>query len=156
MRRSITLEIPGDLSQLAPVASAVDGLLAENAVAPDVAFQVNLCIDELVTNAVRHGVAAGGGRPLKIGVRVTVGRRRGVEVQVSDDGAAFDPLTAPPPDLDAGVEDRQVGGLGVHLVRTFMDEVLYARHGDRNVVTLRKRADGTAATAPDAAAPPRS
>src|SRR5689334_915369 len=150
MRRSITLEIPGDLSQLAPVASAIDGLLAENAVAPDVAFQVSLCIDELVTNAVRHGGVAADGRPLKIGVRVTVGRRRGVEIQVSDDGAAFNPLTAPPPDLDAGIEDRPVGGLGVHLVRTFMDEVLYARHGDRNVITLRKRAAGAAA-APGAA-----
>jgi anti-sigma regulatory factor (Ser/Thr protein kinase) len=149
VRKSITMEIPGDLSQLAPVASAVDGLLAENAVAPDVAFQVNLCIDELVTNAVRHGAAADG-RPLKIGVRVTVGRRRGVEVQVSDDGTAFNPLTAPPPDLDAALDDRPVGGLGLHLVRTFMDEVLYARQGDRNVVTLRKRRAGAAAPAPDA------
>jgi anti-sigma regulatory factor (Ser/Thr protein kinase) len=145
MRRSITIEIPGDLSQLAPVASAIDGLLAENAIAPDVAFQVNLCVDELVTNAVRHGGAADGGKPLKIGVCVTVGRRRGVEVQVSDDGKAFNPLDAPPPDLDAGIEDRPIGGLGVHLVRSFMDEVLYARQGDRNVVTLRKRAGGRAA-----------
>jgi serine/threonine-protein kinase RsbW len=146
MRKSIAMEIPGDPAQLAPVASAVDGLLAENAVAPDVAFQVNLCIDELVTNAVRHGAAAGD-RPLKIGVRVTVGRRRGVEVQVSDDGAAFNPLTAPPPDLDAGIEERPVGGLGLHLVRAFMDELLYVRRGDRNVVTLRKRTGASGAAA---------
>src|SRR5690348_9442213 len=155
-RRTITMEMPGDLSQLAAMASAVDDLLAENAVAPEVAFQVNLCIDELVTNAVRHGTATGGPPP-RIAVRVTVGRKRGaaagsgpglVEVRVSDDGQEFNPLTAPPPDLDADLDHRLIGGLGLHLVRTVMDEVLYSRHGGRNVVTLRKHAPGAAAAGP--------
>ena len=57
---------------------------------------------------------------------------------VSDDGIAFDPLEVPPPDLESSLEDRPVGGLGVHFMLTLMDEVTYRREGDRNVLTMRK------------------
>ncbi len=59
--------------------------------------------------------------------------------EISDDGVAFDPLKVPPPDLTADLESRPIGGLGVHFVKTLMDEVAYRREGDRNVLTMRKR-----------------
>ena len=56
-----------------------------------------------------------------------------------DNGRPFDPLNdAPEPDLDSGVADRAVGGLGVHLVRTMMDEMRYRRDRGRNHLTLVK------------------
>ncbi len=57
---------------------------------------------------------------------------------IEDDGIAFDPLIAPPPDLDSDIEDRPIGGLGVYLVKEMMDEVEYARADGRNRVTLVK------------------
>jgi serine/threonine-protein kinase RsbW len=48
----------------------------------------------------------------------------------------------PPPDLNADLESRPVGGLGVHFMKTLMDEVAYRREGDRNVLTMRKRFGG--------------
>lgn len=58
---------------------------------------------------------------------------------VEDDGPAFDPLAAPEPDLDAPLEDRPVGGLGIHLLREMMDTLDYVRRDDRNRLILRKR-----------------
>ena len=63
---------------------------------------------------------------------------------IRDEGPGFDPSGLPDPTDPANLERRS--GRGLLLIRTFMDEVLYARHGDRNVVTLRKRAAGAAET----------
>ena len=60
---------------------------------------------------------------------------------VRDDARPFDPTGAAAPDLDAALDDRAVGGLGIHLVQSMMDEVGYARRDGRNVTTLVKRLD---------------
>ena len=56
---------------------------------------------------------------------------------MEDDGAAFDPREAPLPDLDAPLDQRQAGGLGMHLVRATMDAVEYRREDGRNVPAVR-------------------
>jgi anti-sigma regulatory factor (Ser/Thr protein kinase) len=58
---------------------------------------------------------------------------------LEDDGPAFDPLTAPMPDIDAALEDRPIGGLGIYLLREMMDALEYVRVEGRNRLTLRKR-----------------
>jgi anti-sigma regulatory factor (Ser/Thr protein kinase) len=58
---------------------------------------------------------------------------------VIDDARPFNPLEAPKPNLDAPLEDRELGGLGIHLVRSLMDHVSYSRDEDKNVLTVRKR-----------------
>jgi serine/threonine-protein kinase RsbW len=60
-------------------------------------------------------------------------------VEVEDDGRPFDPLLVPPPDLTLPLERRPIGGLGIHLIRSLMDEVAYARHDGRNVLKMAKR-----------------
>ncbi len=63
-----------------------------------------------------------------------------ITVEIEDDGRAFDPFDAPPPDLTSSIEERAIGGLGVHLVRSLTDDASYERRDGRNIVTLRKRA----------------
>ena len=64
---------------------------------------------------------------------------RATAAEVVDDGRPFDPLSdAPEPDLDAEVEDRPIGGLGTHFVKTFMDEVAYEHDGGYNRIVLTK------------------
>jgi anti-sigma regulatory factor (Ser/Thr protein kinase) len=67
-------------------------------------------------------------------------RRTGdsVAVEVEDDGRPFDPLQVPPPDLTLSLEQRPIGGLGIHLIRNLMDEVSYARRDGRNVLKMAK------------------
>ena len=68
-------------------------------------------------------------------------RRDGEELvlEISDDGKPFDPTQAPPPKLNAALEERRIGGLGVYLVRTMMDEIAYRRSDGRNHLVMRKR-----------------
>ena len=63
-----------------------------------------------------------------------------VQATVADDGKEYDPLQREDPDVNAPLEERRIGGLGVLLVKRLMDDVRYARTGGRNVLTIRKRA----------------
>jgi serine/threonine-protein kinase RsbW len=65
-----------------------------------------------------------------------------VTMTVEDDGPEFDPLSLPPPDVAASLAAREVGGLGVFLVRKLMDTVSYARIAGRNQLRMSKRLDG--------------
>ena len=94
-------------------------------------------VDEAVTNIIVHGYA---GRPGTIEVRV---KRAGdsLIVRLRDQAPRFDPTTVPPPDLTLPLEKRRPGGLGVHLIRQFVDQVRYhtAPQGG-NELTLVKKA----------------
>jgi sigma-B regulation protein RsbU (phosphoserine phosphatase) len=61
---------------------------------------------------------------------------------ITDDGIPFNPLTAPPPDLSLVLHERELGGLGIHLVRSMFDEVLYHRDVGHNVLTIKKKLVG--------------
>jgi len=64
-------------------------------------------------------------------------------VEVEDDGRAYNPLTRPAVDTGAPLEQRGIGGLGVHMIRQLMDSVEYRRVDGRNILTLTRSADAT-------------
>ncbi len=106
---------------------------------PEVTFRLTLALDEIVANVIRHGFDDK--REHEIGVRVTVDPDV-VTATVEDDGVPYDPRDAPQPDLDAPPDERQPGGLGMHLVRSTMDEVLYRRNDGRNILTMKTSRQG--------------
>ena len=124
-----------DLAGIAPLADAFSAWAGAARIPPSQVYHVNVVLDELVTNTILHGL--GEGRPGRIRIRV---RRRAdvLEAELRDDAPAFNPFEVPPPSLVAALDERAVGGLGVHFVRTLMDGHAYAREGDENVVSLRK------------------
>jgi serine/threonine-protein kinase RsbW len=133
-------------STVARIAAALDAFCATEQVPPAVAWRLRVALDELLANIVSHGAA--GGRQPAVDVAL---RREGdaVELVLTDDGPAFDPLAGPAPDLTLPLEARQPGGLGIALVKALMDEVRYERRGG-NVVTLRARFDTAHASEPGA------
>ena len=88
--------------------------------------------DELLNNIISYGFDDDGEHAIDI--RIVIEETR-VRVTIADDGIPFDPFSLAEPDTGLSVEERDVGGLGIHLVRNLMDEVSYERVGDRNVVT---------------------
>lgn len=115
------------------MASAVEEFGEQQDWSPEVVFKVNLVLEELVINVMTHGSHEG---LAEIEVTVTSSEDL-VSIRLSDNGIAFDPLTdAPDPEVTGSVEDRHVGGLGVHLVRTMMDSVSYQRESGRNLLTM--------------------
>jgi sigma-B regulation protein RsbU (phosphoserine phosphatase) len=126
---------PADLEAV----EAVLDRLAERARVPsDTMSQVRVVCDEVLANVIAHGFPDEAEHEIE--VSVAMGGRRLV-LTVSDDGVPFDPLTVPPPDTSQPLEQRPIGGLGIHLVRHLVDEVAYERRGDRNVLTLVKAVD---------------
>jgi anti-sigma regulatory factor (Ser/Thr protein kinase) len=97
-------------------------------------------LEELFTNAVNYGYPYGAavtGR-IEIGLAVKKGR---LEIHFSDDGRPFDPLSHTPPDLDRVPADRPLGGLGLHLLRSFVDDARYRRDRGRNCLALIRNLD---------------
>ena len=125
-----------DLAELERLATAVDRFCEAEGLCGDVAFHLNLVLEEVVSNVVNYGYEDAGA-PHEITVRL-VREPSGVTVEVIDDGRAFDPLSVPEPDLAAAIEDRPVGGLGVHFLRTMMRDLHYRREHGRNHLSFRK------------------
>ncbi len=96
----------------------------------------DLCLEEHLTNVIEYGLDDDGKH--EIGVRFALDQNSFV-VEVKDDGKAFDPLKSPEVNTAIPLEEKPVGGLGIHLMRRFMDELAYRRESGRNVLTMRKR-----------------
>jgi sigma-B regulation protein RsbU (phosphoserine phosphatase) len=102
----------------------------------DVRNDVGVVLDDLLNNVITY--AFEDQEDHLIEVTLAADKQRLI-VTVSDDGVEFDPFLRSEPDIESDIEDRQVGGLGIHLVRNLMDDLSYRRIGGRNVTTLMKR-----------------
>jgi serine/threonine-protein kinase RsbW len=134
--RGLSETLTDDLAEIGRLAEKVDDVLGDHGVPMAEIFRINLAIEELVTNAVLHGFGGTGkGNTLRVGVSVTGGV---IETVIEDDGPAFNPFTVAAVDTALPLEDREIGGLGIHLARECMDEVAYQRLAAGNRVTLRR------------------
>jgi anti-sigma regulatory factor (Ser/Thr protein kinase) len=98
---------------------------------------VNLVLDEIVINIIKHGYDDDREHEIHVRLEIEAGE---VTITVEDDGRPFNPLDAPAPNLDLPIEERPIGGLGIHIVRSLVDRIEYERAEGRNRLTLRKRA----------------
>ena len=101
---------------------------------------IQVALDEFVYNPIVYGFPRleGGSGQGEGEVRVALEGDQ-VRVTITDNGPPFDPLAYATPDTALSVDQREIGGLGIHLVRKMMDDVRYERQGERNVVVLVKR-----------------
>ena len=136
---TLSLTLRNHASEVSRLVDRLEAFGAEAGLPPDVTFRLTLSLDEIVCNVIRHGFDDDAEHQILVTVDVSDGV---VTAAVVDDGTAFDPREAPLPDLDAPLDQRQPGGLGMHLVRTTMDEVDYRREDGRNVLTVRTSAAG--------------
>ncbi len=138
VKRSLCIE--SDLSELERLHDAVAELGEVGNWPPDLVFQVDLVLEELIVNTVNYGYDDDARHEIEIALTSDADV---FTVEIIDEGHAFNPLDdAPEPDLDAEIEDRPIGGLGIHLMRVMMDEVHYRREQDKNYLTLIKRRKG--------------
>lgn len=128
--------IKNQLDDLARAVHLLDQFAATHSVSSDVLAELQIALDEVLANIIHHAYADKAVHDIHIEFRAL---RDAIEMQVEDDGLPFDPLSLASPDTAASVGTRQIGGLGIHLVRRLMSEVAYARTGDRNRLILRKK-----------------
>lgn len=133
MSAKLHLKLEARPEALERITSAIEELGEQEEWPPKLMFRVNLVLEELGLNVMTHGQRAGA-RELEV---ILTSEPDTVTMEIVDDGPPFDPLRdALPPDTDAPLDERPVGGLGVHLVREMMDEVRYRYEDGKNRLTL--------------------
>ena len=138
MSNRLQLRLDADLASLPILDEAVEEFGTAQDWALDMLFQVKLALEEVAVNVINHGYGEGGHA-----FEVDLTSEPGVlTIRITDEAQEFNPLTSSPAaDVDASVDERRVGGLGLHLVRTMMDEMRYERVDGRNRLTLVKKRD---------------
>jgi anti-sigma regulatory factor (Ser/Thr protein kinase) len=134
--RDTTFSMTNDIEAIPPLLNAINRHLHHQGVGEEAAHGLDVALDELLTNIVNYGYQDGNVH--EILVDITVGTDVLI-MELRDDGKPFDPLGVPEPDLSVDLEDRHVGGLGMHFVRSLLDSVVYKRSNGWNVLTLEKR-----------------
>lgn len=132
------IRIANRVQDLSKVVSALEEFCRRRDVPPRVQGHLDLALDEIVTNVVSYAYDDDARHEILVRMRLH-GRR--VEVEVVDDGRHHVPLERPPPATDAPLEERPVGGLGIHLVKTLMDTVEYRRENGHNHLGFSKCLD---------------
>ena len=126
-----TANIAPDAKTIPRLTDDVASFLHSAGVDARAVHDASLVLEELLTNAFQYGGASD--RSTSIALTVEPDRVAG---EIGDWGKAFDPRGAPPPDLTTPIEDRQIGGLGIHLVRALTTALDYRRQGNQNWTTF--------------------
>lgn len=131
----IRITVPNELVRLRDLTAAIDAVLETNNVGREVRDDVRLIAEEIVANAIEHG---GSDAQTEIIVEITALEDR-LAIEFRDCGRPFDPLTVQVPTLDADIDERAVGGLGLHLVRELAESLSYLREEPYNVLRVTVR-----------------
>jgi serine/threonine-protein kinase RsbW len=134
MRASLSL--CSDPAELRRLVAFTAGFARRNALTRTEASRLSIILEELFTNAVNHGYEGEAGMgSIAVALTFDVGR---LSIDFSDDGREFDPLSRPLPNLDGPAAGRRIGGLGLRIVRSLVDEAKHFRSGGRNHLVLTR------------------
>ena len=136
---SLEVSLVNDLREITAVAAKIDAFCEFRTLGPQIAYAVNLAIDEILTNTISYGYDDDEPHRMELIVRL---EDEMLVVVIVDDSRVFNPSLLRKPDIEASIEDRALGGLGLFLVQQMMDGVAYQRRGGCNVVTLTKSTAG--------------
>ena len=135
-----SLSIKNSVAEMAALEPFVEELSEEYGIEMSVSFNLQLALDEALTNVVSYAYSEATGMPVTVNAEVEEdGGQRRLVIDIIDHGMPFNPIEeAPEVDTTVGAEQRQIGGLGIFLIRKTMDELRYRRDEGTNVFTLIK------------------
>ena len=139
----IKITVKNRIEDLLRVNSVFESFATQHEIGGRLRYHLLVSIEEILTNIIKYGFDEEGVHPIHITFRHI---NEKVEMEFEDRGREFNPLEISEPDLDTPIENRQLGGLGIHLVKKMMDEAKYRREGDRNILMLRKSKTSPTAT----------
>ncbi len=129
------ITIINQLDQLEYLTHTIEEISGEWKIPLNIALNLNLVLEELVTNIIFYGYEDKDEHEIKINLSY---KDNTIKVQIEDDGREFNPLQVPKPNTEKTIEDRKIGGLGIHFVRTIMDDINYLRLDNINRLTMNK------------------
>jgi anti-sigma regulatory factor (Ser/Thr protein kinase) len=127
--------IENQIGELSSLAEKIDDLAEEWELSPGLAMNLNLVIEEAVSNIIFYAYNDDSKHEIRITVSLENSR---ITIKITDDGNPFNPLAQEQPDINLPAEVRPVGGLGIFLISQIMDEMKYNRNKNKNILTLTK------------------
>lgn len=133
------IRLNADLGELERLINWLDRFCEGHGIAEGPHYHVNVAVEEVVINAIKHGQCNPADGAIEIELTLAGEELR---IDITDTGIPFNPLELPTPELGAEIARRKIGGLGVHLVRSLMTRVEYERLAGCNRLRLSKRIAG--------------
>jgi sigma-B regulation protein RsbU (phosphoserine phosphatase) len=134
-RGRLDLEIKNQIAEMVVVEEEFETFAHKHNIPDEVRQKVSVVLDELLNNVISYAYRDEEEHIIEVQFVLTGNR---LVTTIRDDGSPFNPFGLEPPEINLAIEERQIGGLGIHLVRSMMDEYMYHRQIGKNVVTLAK------------------
>lgn len=133
------IEVPADMEHLDDIMGVIRELLDKVSVSESERMKVEVCVEEMYTNIASYAYENEDGKAA-VTCKLTDNPKE-IVVCFSDTGKAYNPLLKADPDINASVEDRPIGGLGIYMTKKMMDNVSYEYIDNKNVLTISKNFD---------------
>ena len=137
MARAADFELINELAELEGLMDGIRAWCQQQVLSEETAYEVNLIVDEVVSNIIRHGFSDGKEHTIKFGISLD---GDDVVMKVQDQGIHFYPLIVPAPDTLTPMQDRKPGRLAIYIVKKLARDVEYRREGLTNFLVMRNRA----------------
>ena len=134
MEKSIILA--NDISEISRLYEFIEELGSDFSLSPDIVFNLNLVLEEAVVNIINYAYPKEDHESIYLSAKMHEGS---IVLVLTDTGKEFDPTAVPEADVTLSADERQIGGLGIFLIRQIMNEVKYERIEGKNVLTLEKK-----------------
>jgi len=135
-RGTIELRLTNKLAEIDRCLAALGEICERFELPTEIQNNFSVVLDDLLNNVINYAYEEHGEHIIDV-ILSTDGQR--FIVSVTDEGVEFDPFARREPDVSSSLDDREIGGLGIHLIRNLMDDYSYRRVGGKNVTTLMKR-----------------
>ena len=130
------LTLHNQASEISLVHQALDEFVTQNALESTDFAKLHVALEEHLANIISYGYESGQAGTIRL--RFSVGSSA-LTVEIEDDGRPFNPLDAPAVDTSLSLDQKPIGGLGLHLIRKCVDEASYSRAEHHNRLVMSKR-----------------
>lgn len=130
------VELEAKTENLQQVLDCIDGELEKAGCPVTVQIQIDIAVEEVFVNIASYAYAPGTGQA-RVSIEISPDNQQ-ARIVLTDQGIPFDPLAKPDPDVTLSAEERQIGGLGIYMVKKTMDDVTYEYKDGSNILTITK------------------
>lgn len=129
----VRITIKNQLPEIATVTSAMENFARSRDLPEAISWRFHLALEELLRNVISHAYPDSAEHDIEVTLDCDAAH---MTATITDDGIPFNPLNIAAPNLSDALDDREVGGLGIHLARNVVDTLTYEWRDSRNVVTV--------------------
>lgn len=130
---SVSLQLQNQTAEIARMSHWLQNIMDNWQIPPALQFRMDLSANEAVTNILSYAFPNGGDHQILLNLSL---HNEQLQLAIEDDGMSFNPLDMPPHKQPKNISEADIGGLGIHLIRHYMDECRYTRVNEKNHLIL--------------------